>query len=631
MLAPWGSPGEKPPGRVAASSAYGPSAGQRGATPCDSTPPASTGEVPGIGFGRGREVCRLAAERGDAYSIRPDFPVARFRAFPSNPASAMTHGTFQPPVPKNEPVHPYAPGSPQRASLKAELTRQAAATVEVPLIIAGQEVRTGDLAEMVMPHNHGHVLGRFHRASAAEVGRAIDAAEAARPDWQALPWQERAAIFLKAADLLAGPWRDRINAATMLNQSKTAHQAEIDAACELADFWRYNVHFAARLYGEQPESSDGIWNRLEHRPLDGFVFAITPFNFTSIAGNLPTAPALMGNTALWKPASTSVLSNYYLMQLLEEAGVPAGVLNFVPGGGPTIGDAVLADHRLGGIHFTGSTGVFQGIWRKVGENIAKYGQYPRLVGETGGKDFVFADPSADPGVLAVALLRGAFEYQGQKCSAASRAYIPRSLWGDVKKRLAAHLAEVRMGDIQDFGNFLGAVIDARSFAKQKAAIEAAQADPSAKIVLGGGCDDSTGWFVEPTVIEAQNPSFETMCTELFGPVLTVHVYADKDIDGALELCANGSEYALTGAFFSQDRGAILAATNKLRFAAGNFYINDKPTGAVVGQQPFGGSRASGTNDKAGSILNLMRWVSPRTIKETFVPPSDWRYPFLDPE
>ena len=543
----------------------------------------------------------------------------------------MSYGSFQPPLPKNEPVKPYAPGSPERASLKRELARQEKEEVEVPLVIGGEEVRTGDTSNMVMPHAHGHKLGTFHKAGTEHVQRAIDAATEARASWQAMPFEERAAIFLRAADLLAGPWRDRVNASTMLGQSKTCHQAEIDSACELIDFWRFNVHFAERLYQEQPESAPGMWNRLEHRPLDGFVFAITPFNFTSIAGNLPTAPALMGNTSLWKPASTSVLSNYYLMKLLEEAGLPAGVVNFLPGSGAKVGDPVIADSRLGGIHFTGSTGVFQGLWRGVGDNIQRYAQYPRLVGETGGKDFVFAHPSANPETLAIALVRGAFEYQGQKCSAASRAYIPKSMWPDVKDRVAAHLAEVRMGDVRDFQNFVGAVIDASSFKKQKDAIESARSSSQAEVILGGECDDSVGWFVQPTVIEAKDPTFDTMCTELFGPVLTVHVYDDNKVDEALELCANGSEYALTGAIFADDRQAVHHATTALRFAAGNFYVNDKPTGAVVGQQPFGGSRASGTNDKAGSILNLVRWVSPRTIKETFDPPTDWRYPFLDAE
>jgi len=541
----------------------------------------------------------------------------------------MTHGIFQTPTPTNEPVRNYAPGSPEKASIKAELDRQASETIEVPLIIGGEEVRTGDTNTMIMPHDKGHVLGTYHKARPDDIARAIDNATEAKADWEAMPWQERAAIFLRAADLLCGPWRDRVNAATMLNQSKTVHQAEIDAACELADFYRFNAHYAQLLYAEQPESAPGMWNRLEHRPLDGFVFAITPFNFTSIAGNLPTAPALMGNTCIWKPASTSVLSNYYLMQLLKEAGVPDGVINFVPGSGGNVGNPVVADSRLAGVHFTGSTEVFQGIWSKIGENIKNYGQYPRVVGETGGKDFVFVHPSANVEAVVVGLLRGAFEYQGQKCSAASRAYVPASLWGQVKDGLADQISQIRMGDVRDFRNFMGAVIDAASFATLKGAIDAAKASNDAEVVLGGEYDDSTGFFVEPTVIQATNPAFETMKTELFGPVLTVYVYEDADLDEALQLCATGSDYALTGAIFADDRFAVCKALDVLRFAAGNFYVNDKPTGAVVGQQPFGGSRASGTNDKAGSILNLIRWVSPRTIKETFVPPTDWRYPFLD--
>ncbi len=536
--------------------------------------------------------------------------------------------TFQTPLPANEPVRSYAPGSPERAELKAELARMSAERFDVPLAIGGQAVRTGDTQPLVMPHMRHDALGVFHRAGAAEVARAIDAASAARAAWQATTFEERASVFLRAADLLAGPWRARVNAATMLVQSKTAHQAEIDSACELIDFFRFNVRFAERLMQEQPASSPGCWNRLEHRPLDGFVFAVTPFNFTSIAGNLPTAPALLGNTCVWKPASTSILSNHLIMELLQAAGLPAGVINFVPGSGAKVGDPVLADGRLGGVHFTGSTGVFQDLWRTIGSNIARYGQYPRIVGETGGKDFVFAHPSADRQSLAVALVRGAFEYQGQKCSAASRAYVPRSLWPDLLERMAAMLADVRMGDVRDFRNFVGAVIDAGSFQKQKAAIDAArQAGGRARVVLGGECDDSVGWFVQPTVIEASDPAYDTMRTELFGPVLSIHVYEDARLEEALALCANGSEYALTGAFFAEDRAAVARATAALRFAAGNFYVNDKPTGAVVGQQPFGGSRASGTNDKAGSILNLMRWVSPRTIKESFVPPADWRYPF----
>jgi 1-pyrroline-5-carboxylate dehydrogenase len=415
----------------------------------------------------------------------------------------------------------------------------------------------------------------------------------------------------------------------MLGQSKTAHQAEIDAACEMIDFWRFNANFAERLYAEQPESAPGSWNRLEHRPLDGFVLAITPFNFTSIGGNLPSAPALMGNTVLWKPATTAVLSNHWLMRLLLAAGLPPGVINFVPGGGAEVGDSAVSDRRLAGVHFTGSTGVFNHIWGKVGAGIARYAQYPRLVGETGGKDFVFAHPSAERQALAIALVRGAFEYQGQKCSAASRAYVPKSLWGDLKQRLSAELAQLRVGDVRDFKNFMGAVIDSASFTKQKQAIEAARAAKGrASVLFGGECDDRTGYFVQPTVIEALDPAYATMCTELFGPVLTIHVYEDARYAETLAECATRSEYALTGAIFADDRAAIRQALEALRFAAGNFYVNDKPTGAVVGQQPFGGSRASGTNDKAGSILNLLRWVSPRTIKETFVPPTDWRYPFL---
>ncbi len=541
----------------------------------------------------------------------------------------MTPGQFRVPAPRNEPVQDHAPGSPERASLEAELARQSQEVLEIPLIVGGEEVRTGRTANVVMPHDRRHVLARVHLAEEREVARAIDAASSARAQWQSFSWEQRASVFLRAAELLAGPWRDRVNAATMLGQSKTVHQAEIDAACELIDFWRFNVHFAERLHSEQPLSSPGTWNRLEHRPLDGFVLAITPFNFTSIGGNLPTAPALMGNTVVWKPATTSVLSNYWLMRLLMSAGLPAGVINFVPGSGAAVGDPAVADPRLAGVHFTGSTGTFNHIWGKIGANIGRYKQYPRLVGETGGKDFVFAHPSADLEALTTALVRGAFEYQGQKCSAASRAYVPQSRWGDLRERLRAELARVRVGDVRDFSNFMGAVIDAPSFAKQKEAIERARKPGlRASVIFGGECDDSTGWFVQPTVIEAKDPAYDTMCTELFGPVLTTYVYRDGDYRSALEECATRSEYALTGAIFAEDRAAIVEASEALRFAAGNFYINDKPTGAVVGQQPFGGSRLSGTNDKAGSFLNLVRWVSPRTIKETFVPPRDWHYPFL---
>ena len=540
----------------------------------------------------------------------------------------MTHGTFKTPPPVNEPVRDYAPGSSERQSLETRLTEMATERVDVPLIIGGQEVYTQNKREMVMPHNHAHVLGTYSQAGEAEVQQAIEAADAAKAAWADMPWEERAAIFLKAGELLRGPWRDTINAATMLNQSKTCHQAEIDAVCELIDFWRFNVGYMEQLYAEQPQSAPGMWNRLEHRPLDGFVFAITPFNFTSIAGNLPTAPAMVGNTCLWKPASTSVLSNYYLMKMLEEAGLPAGVINFLPGSGAQVGDPVLADRRLAGVHFTGSTAVFQGIWSTIGARIAQYAQYPRLVGETGGKDFVFAHNSADPQSLAVALVRGAFEFQGQKCSAASRAYIPSSMWEDVRTRLADMVAELGVGDVCDFSNFLGALIDASSFAKLKGAIDGAQADGAAEVVIGGEYDDSVGYFVHPTVVQVQDPKHDLMRTELFGPLLTVYVYDDERYEETLELCADTSEYALTGAIFGIDRAALRQAVDGLRFAAGNFYINDKPTGAVVGQQPFGGSRASGTNDKAGSLLNMLRWVSPRTMKETFVPPTDYRYPYL---
>ncbi len=540
----------------------------------------------------------------------------------------MTHGVFQAPRPINEPVRPYAPGSSEKASLKAELKRQASEQVDIPLIIGGEEIRTGNTVDIKAPHDHGMKLGVAHKAGAAEVQKAIEAASAARAEWAAMPWEQRAAIFLRVGELLAGPWRDRLNASTMLNQSKTVHQAEIDAACEAIDFMRFNVHFATELYAEQPNSSPGVWNRLEHRPLDGFVFAISPFNFTSIAANLPSAPALVGNTAVWKPASTSILSNYYVMKMFEAAGLPPGVINFVPGSGAEVGDPVIADSRLAGIHFTGSTAVFQGIWSSIGKNIASYGQYPRIVGETGGKDFVFAHTSADVKALCVALVRGAFEYQGQKCSAASRAYIPKSRWRETRECLEAMIGELTMGDVGDFTNFMGAVIDGNSFAKQKEAIEAARASSEAEVLIGGECDDSEGWFVQPTVIEAKNPRYDTMERELFGPVLTLHVYDDSKFEETLALCDSTSEYALTGAVFAEDRAAVQTAFEALRFAAGNFYINDKPTGAVVGQQPFGGSRASGTNDKAGSILNLFRWVSPRTIKETLVPPTDWRYPFL---
>ena len=533
------------------------------------------------------------------------------------------------PTPVNEPVKSYAPGSPERASLKVKLDEMSANRVDMPLVIAGKDVRTGKLGQAVMPHRHAHVLGDFHQGGAAEVKSAIDAALRAQHDWAALPWEARASVFLKAADLLAGPYRDVLNAATMLGQSKTCHQAEIDSACELIDFFRFNVAFYEQVLREQPQSGPGMWNRLEHRPLEGFVFAVSPFNFTSIAGNLPTAPALCGNTVVWKPASTAVYSAHFLMQLFREAGLPDGVINLVSGSGADVGDPVLNDPHLAGIHFTGSTKVFHQMWRSVGGNIDKYRSYPRLVGETGGKDFIVAHPSADPVALTTALVRGAFEYQGQKCSAASRAYIPSNLWPTVRDALVAQVEGIRMGDVADFSNFMGAVIDGASFRTQKAAIDEAKAANDAEILVGGGYDDSEGWFVRPTVIVAKNPSYRTLCEELFGPVLTVHVYDEAKWLETLDIVDSTSPYALTGAIFAQDRYAIEQGMQRLRNAAGNFYINDKPTGAVVGQQPFGGARASGTNDKAGSILNLLRWISPRSIKETFVPARGYRYPFMD--
>ncbi|HXE78511.1 MAG TPA: L-glutamate gamma-semialdehyde dehydrogenase [Rhodanobacter sp.] len=532
------------------------------------------------------------------------------------------------PVPSNEPVRSYAPGTPERASLQAKLASMAAEKIEIPLVIGGRELRTGKLAQAVMPHRHAHVLADVHQGGAAEVQQAIEAALRAQREWAALPWEARASVFLKAADLLQGPYRDVVNAATMLGQSKTCHQAEIDSACELIDFLRFNVAFYEQILREQPQSAPGMWNRLEHRPLEGFVFAVTPFNFTSIAGNLPTAPALCGNAVVWKPASTAIYSAHVLMQVFRAAGLPDGVINMVNGSGAQIGDPVLADKHLAGIHFTGSTKVFHQMWRTVGNNIDQYVSYPRLVGETGGKDFIVAHASADPAALATAILRGAFEYQGQKCSAPSRVYVPGNLWPQVKQALLDQVPGIPMGDIADFGNFMGAVIDRASFQTQRKAIEEARASSEAEILVGGECDDREGWFVRPTVIVTSNPTYRTMCDELFGPVVTVHVYDESKWLETLDVVDQTSPYALTGAVFARDRGAIQQAMEHLRNAAGNFYINDKPTGAVVGQQPFGGARASGTNDKAGSMLNLVRWISPRAIKETFVPPTDYRYPYM---
>ena len=543
----------------------------------------------------------------------------------------MSNGIFEVPTPVNEPVAGYAPGSAERASLKARLQEMLAEEIEIPLLIGGKEVKTGNTATAVCPHDHGHVLATYHQAGVDEVDQAVAAAEDAWQTWSEMAWEDRAAVFLKAAELLAGPWRDTINAATMLNQSKTAHQAEIDSACELIDFWRYNAAFMRQLYEEQPGSAPGIWDRVEYRALEGFIFAVTPFNFTSIAGNLPSAPAIMGNTVLWKPASTSVLSGYYIMRLLEEAGLPPGVMSFLPGRGSQVGDPVLARPELAGIHFTGSTGTFQRMWGTVGQNIHKYKSYPRIVGETGGKDFVFAHASANVPALVTALVRGAFEYQGQKCSAASRAYIPKSLWNDVKDGLVETISTLEVGTPLDFRNFMCAVIDAASFKNLSGAIDAAKASGDAEILCGGGSDDSKGYFIEPTVIVTTDPRYQTMQEELFGPVLTIYVYDDKDLDATLELCDTTSPYALTGGIFATDRRVIAHMASALRHSAGNFYINDKPTGAVVGQQPFGGGRASGTNDKAGSVWNLLRWVSQRSIKETFVPPTDHRYPFMTEE
>jgi 1-pyrroline-5-carboxylate dehydrogenase len=542
----------------------------------------------------------------------------------------MSDAILNVPVPENEPVLSYAPNSPEKGELKAALKDLGSRKLEIPCLIGGKEYLTGDLAEAVVPHNHKHVLATYHRAGEKEVRAAVGAAQKARGEWAAMPWDQRASILLKAAALLAGPWRMTVNAATMLGQSKTAYQAEIDSACELIDFWRFNPWYYEQIIGEQPPySPTGVWNRVEQRPLDGFVFAVTPFNFTSIAGNLPTAPALCGNTVVWKPASSSVYSGYFLMRLLQEAGMPDGVINFVPGSGAKVGNPVLASPFLGGIHFTGSTAVFQDMWRVVGENIGKYGQYPRIVGETGGKDFVFAHASADVPALVAALVRGAFEYQGQKCSAASRAFVPESLWKDVKQQLLAEIATIKVGDPADFTNFMSAVIDKGAFATIRGYLDRAKkARGKARIIAGGGCDDAKGYFIEPTVIECADPLYETMVEEIFGPVLSIHVYPDKDFAKILKVVDTASAYALTGAVFAQDRKAIVKVKDALAGTAGNFYINDKPTGAVVGQQPFGGSRASGTNDKAGSALNLIRWCTPRTVKETFNPPRDYRYPFL---
>ncbi|MFE7526075.1 L-glutamate gamma-semialdehyde dehydrogenase [Kitasatospora sp. NPDC057542] len=536
----------------------------------------------------------------------------------------------QVPAPVNEPVHSYAPGSPERARLEAKLKELGGQEpVQLTMTINGERrMGGGTEIHVVQPHNHAARLGTLRNATQADAQDAIDAALAAAPAWQALSFDSRAAIFLKAADLLAGPWRETLAAATMLGQSKTAQQAEIDTPCELVDFLRFNVHFARQIMAEQPISSDGVWNRSDHRPLEGFVYAITPFNFTAIAGNLPTAPALMGNVVLWKPSPTQQFSAHLLMQLLEEAGLPKGVINMVTGDGLAVSEVALKHPALAGIHFTGSTATFQHLWREVGNNIAGYRTYPRIVGETGGKDFLVAHPSADPKVLKTAMTRGAFEFQGQKCSALSRAYVPASIWAGLKDEFAAEVEGLTMGDVTDLSNFMSAVIDERSFAKNKAAIDRAQADPSVEVLAGGTYDDSVGYFVRPTVLVCQNPSSEYFKDEYFGPILAVYVYEDEKYEEMLAQMESVSAYGLTGSIISQDRAAAQDAMHKLRFAAGNFYINDKPTGAVVGQQPFGGGRASGTNDKAGAKQNLARWTSTRSVKETFVPPTDYRYPHM---
>ena len=540
-------------------------------------------------------------------------------------------GIFRPPAPINEPIKDYAPGSPERAELQRRLAELERERMELPLVIGGEDVTTGDTTEAVMPHRTSHVLADVHQGGAKEVERAIGAAGEAWPDWSRMPWEERAAVFLRAAELLSGPWRSTLNAATMLGQSKTAHQAEIDSACEAIDFYRFNVEFMTRIYDEQPSSSPGIWNRMEYRPLEGFVFAVTPFNFTAIAANLPASAALMGNTIVWKPAGTAAYSAHFLMRLLQEAGLPPGVINLVYGPGATIGDAALASPDLAGVHFTGSTGVFNSMWKTIGGNAGSYRNYPRIVGETGGKDFIVAHPSADVDEVATAIVRGSFEYQGQKCSAASRVYAPANLWPELRERLAEQVAQLKVGDVADFENFMGAVIDKSSFKTQKDAIEEARADAKSEVLVGGGTSDDEGYFVEPTVIETKDPDFRLLRDELFGPVVTAYVYPEGKWQDTLELVDSTAPYGLTGAVFADDRDALLEAQDTLRYAAGNFYVNDKPTGAVVGQQPFGGGRASGTNDKAGSMWNLIRWVSPRTIKETFVPPKDYRYPFMAPD
>jgi 1-pyrroline-5-carboxylate dehydrogenase len=533
------------------------------------------------------------------------------------------------PRPENDPNLSYAPGTAARAELKARLNQMAGETVDIPIIIGGKEIRTGTTEKVVMPHKHGHVLGNFHKATEEHVRQAAEAAVKARKEWSSWSFDDRAAVFLRAAELLTTTWRSTVVAATMLGQSKTAFQAEIDAASELVDFWRFNVAFAQELLSEQPDSTHSTWNQMEYRPLEGFVYAISPFNFTAIGGNLAGAPALMGNAVLWKPAGTSMLSSYYVMRLLETAGLPPGVINFIPGDAVSISNVILDHPDLAGIHFTGSTGVFNSMWQKVGQNLGKYRGYPRLVGETGGKDFIVVHASADPQAVAVAAVRGAFEFQGQKCSAASRMYVPKSMWNDIRDRMVAMMKEIKVGDVRDFRNFMGAVIDKKSFDKISSYID--DGKKNAKVISGGGCKGDEGYFIEPTLVESSDPNYRLLCEEIFGPVLSVYAYDDAKWSETLELVDRTSPYALTGAVFARDRSAVIEAASALRNAAGNFYINDKPTGAVVGQQPFGGARASGTNDKAGSKMNLVRWVSARTVKETFAPPTDYKYPFMAEE
>ncbi len=540
----------------------------------------------------------------------------------------MSNGLFNLERPQNEPTLDYRPGSVEKEVLKKQLAKMKATEIEIPLIIGGKEVRTGRTGKCILPHDKNHVLATYHKAGEKEVGAAIEAALKARQEWENMPWEHRMSIFLKAADMISGPWRPVINAATMLNQSKTVHQAEIDAACEVIDYLRFNSYYMTELYKEQPLASPDAWNRMEYRPLEGFVFAVTPFNFTAIACNLISSPAQMGNVVLWKPASSAIYSGHYLMKILQAAGLPDGVINFLPGSGGQVGNPAMNSEWLAGIHFTGSNDVFNGMWETVASNVRKYRTYPRMVGETGGKDFAFVHESADLESTVAAIIRGAFEYQGQKCSATSRAYIPESLWPEIKDRLLSEISSIKMGDVEDFTNFMSAVIDQAAFNNIKSYIDYARNSSEAQIICGGGCDDSQGFFIQPTVIVTTNPKFKTMEEEIFGPVLTIYVYKDNELDAALKLCDETSPYGLTGSIFATDRKAIVEMEQRLRHAAGNFYINNKTTGAVVGQQPFGGSRGSGTNDKAGTKVNLLKWTSIRTISETFVPPTDYRYPFL---